>query len=136
MELRKQQANYRVALKRYEDIKTQETETREQALQEKEYYNEETRERITDPFEDMMMSEENYIKYLKECYKINQNKGIAGKDYDDNFTYTAKEELTKAENELIEAFKKTGIIPASQVDSMAKHWSYRESLLEKINKLQ
>ena len=72
----KAMVNVHAARANWQMVNTADTESKKAELNDHEYFEEESHERITDPIADFLMSEQDFEKYINQVYARNCAKGF------------------------------------------------------------
>ena len=131
-----------IAAKAWEDtVKETVAEIKRKVLAENEYYMDvalaekrnQQPKRITDPRQDYMMAENDFLDFIKKCYPLEKEAGIANPDgYEYCADAPAREQRVAAEENLLDEFMK--ILPegldAETFKKARTHWKYRDRMIE------
>ena len=140
IQIKQKQEAYKKVSEELEKIRKIENSNQQKVLDEFYFINEETQKRITKPDHDFLMSESDFIEYLKKVFDLHKKSGLDIKTYEDDPCYQKEKELKNIENDLIDLAVLT--IPSymeKEKESIGKtknHWKYRQKTIDLIMRLQ
>lgn len=140
IQIKQKQEEYKKIFAELEKMKKTEKENQQKVLNEFYFKNEETQKRITKSDEDFLMSELDFIDYLKKVFELHKKSGFNIITYEEDPCYQKEKELKSIEDDLIDLAVLT--IPSSlqkekdTIEKTKNHWKYRQKTIDLIMRLQ
>lgn len=140
IQIKQKQEEYKKISEELKLIREIEKENQQKILDQFNFEEEDTSKRIVDPGNDFLMSESDFIDYLKKVFTLHQQKGLNIETYEDDPGYEKEKELKNIENDLIDLAVLT--IPSymekekETIEKTKNHWKYRQKTIDLIMRLQ